>query len=55
MSIAFSIRVRIIDDVYDNPLDLSISLEGGKENNSDFDSSGERSQNSPDGNGASQL
>lgn len=27
--------------VYDNPLDLSISLKGGEENNNDFFSSGE--------------
>ena len=31
----------------DNPLNLSISLSGGKENNSDYLSSGERSGNSP--------
>lgn len=34
----------------DNPLDLSISLEGGEETNKDFPSSGERTGTSPNGN-----
>lgn len=39
----------------ENPLDLSISIEGGKENNRDSGSSGERSWRSPNGKGASLL
>jgi hypothetical protein len=36
-------KIRFVD----NPLNLSISLRGGKENNDDFLSSGERKGNSP--------
>lgn len=41
--------------ICENPLDLSISIEGGEENNSDSGSSGERSRTSPDGKGVSLL